>query len=250
MPGFPYPLLSDILNGARVRVNDAIQDQGGQTLTNTFDFTPTYTNIGWRKMQQYFVSLGYPRFIKTNVNIPNVPPVATLDTSLQTYINWDGYWNGIILSTAIFLPPDLIKPLRISERPTISPAPPIGNQQAYIDIDFPVDNIPSVPKKQWNQIAVWRDDKLYMSGATVNTDFNMDYAAYLPDFLPNTVAAPNQFPGTQTANILRCETALECFIAYAFSGARGDLDGASFLQEAQDECMIIAGVKKPEGVAA
>lgn len=245
----PYPLLSDILNGTRARINDAIQSLGGQTLTNINDFTPVYTNIGFRKMQQYFVSLGYPRFIKENFNILDIPAVATLDTSTQAYLDWSGYFDGQTLQGGVhFLPPDLIKPMRIAERSTINPPPPFGNESAFIDIDFPVSQIPSIPKKQWMQIAVWRDDKLYMPGATVNTDLTIDYAAYLPDFLPNTTALPNQFPGTQTVNILRCENALECFIAYVFSDARGNPDAASFLQEAQDECMIIAGVKKPEGM--
>lgn len=232
----PYPLLSDILNAARVRVNDSILDIGGNTLVNAYDFTPVYTNVAWRKLQQFLVSIGYVRFKKTNFQIRNLPPVNTPDAGLQVTLSWTRYNDGAVPFPDIVLPQDLIKPLALAERPTNTDQP--YNENPFIPIDFPV-SVPLIKKQQWNQIADWQKDQITMPGALARTDLMIDYAAYLPDF------ATDDFPGDQTADILRCENAFSCFLAFVFTSPRGDLDAASFLEEAQDEARIIAGVKAP-----
>ena len=54
VPFSPYPVLDDVLNlAARVRVNDAIQLIGGDTLTDSQPFTQVMTNAAWLKLQQF-----------------------------------------------------------------------------------------------------------------------------------------------------------------------------------------------------
>lgn len=232
-----YPLLSDVLAAARIIVNDAIQSNSGNTLVNTADFTPVYVNLAWQKLQQYLASLGYVRFRVPNFIIPSLPPVNNEDTSLEVFLNWSGYYDGVSVDGSITLPLDFIRPLKLAERPSDS-AP---NVNAFTDIDF-VDRIPSIPKMQWNQIAVWDDDAIWMPGATVATDLRIDYASYLPDFTGSGAG----FPGVQTANISRCEDALSGWIAAIFCGARGDQDALGLLSDAKDAAKIIAGVKPSE----
>lgn len=237
----PYPSLAEILSAARVQVNDAIQTIGGNTLTDDADFTPVYVNRAWQQLQQYLASLGYVRFRVPNLIIPNLPPVNNEDVALQVFINWYGYSDGVAVNVSFLLPQNLIRPLKLSERPSdTSP-----NVNAFIDMDGPeqgVHRLPSIPKREWNGLWVWDNDAIWMPGALAITDLRIDYASYLPDF----TGSGEDFPGDQTADIMRCEDALAGFIAAVFCAARGDLDASTILSQAKDAAKIIAGVQPAE----
>lgn len=242
----PYPLLEKIISYARLLANDVIQQLGGNTLTDTADFTPYYVNLAWLQMQQELASNGYDRFRTDNL-ILTLPPVNGLDTALQVTLDWDGYNDGVNDDASIALPQTLIRALKIAERPS-GTAP---NTAQFIDMDGPeqgIRRIPSIQKQQWNGIWIWDDDKIYMPGALVTTDIRIDYLSYLPDFTGTGVT----FPAGQTADILRCEDAFAKFIAAVFCGARGDVDASGLLQAAKDAAKILAGGKPaemPVGVA-
>lgn len=227
------------MDTARVIIDDAILNTGGQTLTNDADFTPILVNLAYRKLQQFLISLEWVRFVTQNDIIPNIPPVANADTSLNVTLSWSGYNDGVNSFTAVVLPQNLLKPLHLAGRSS-NTAP---NLDAFIDIDGPetgISRLPSVPKQDWNQFWIWDGDQINMLGALTTTDIRVDYLSFFPDF----TAGP--FPGTQTVPILNCEDALSGFIGYIFSFSRGDLDTATFLQNAQDAARILAGVK-PQG---
>ncbi len=233
----PYPLLSEIISLARVQVNDAIQTIGGNTLTDAADFTPLYVNRAWLMLQQDLVSFEYDEFRTDNL-ILTLPPVNSEDTSLQVTLDWEGYSDGVNTDASIVLPQSLIKPLKLAERPTDA-AP---NVNPFIDMDGPeqgIKRIPSVAKKQWNGVWIWNTNKIYMPGATVQTDVRVDFLAYLADFTGSGAG----FPGVQTANILRCEDAFAGYIAAVFCAARGDMDASGTLSAAKDAARIIAGVQ-------
>lgn len=236
----PYPTLETCLEYARIAVNDAIQTVGGNTLTDTADFTPFYVNRAWLMLQQELVSLGYEEFRTDNL-ILTLPPVNSEDAALQATLSWTGYYDGVNTDATIVLPQTLIKPLKLAERPTeASP-----NINAFIDMDGPeqgIRRIPSIPKQQWNGIWVWNANKIYMPGATVDTDLRVDFLSYLPNFTGTGAG----YPGAQTANILRCEDAFAGFIAFLFCSARGDVDASSILDGAKNAAKIIAGVQPTE----
>ncbi len=232
----PYPLLSKIISMARIQCNDAIQTVGGNTLTNDADFTPFYVNRGWIMMQQELVSLGYRRFRTDNL-ILTLPAVNNEDASIQVTLDWTGYYDGLNLDGSIVLPQNLIQPQKLAERPTDA-AP---NINAFIDMDGPeqgIARIPSIPKQQWNGLWVWDNNKIYMPGALAETDVRIDFLSFLPDFTGSGAG----FPGSQTADILRCEDAFAGFISAAFCAARGDMDAGSILANAKDAARIVAGV--------
>lgn len=223
-------------------MDDCIINTGGQILTNSADFTPILVNLAYRRFQQFLISLGWVRFVTQNTIIPNVPPVANADTSLNVTLSWSGYNDGVTPHPSPVLPQDLLKPLHLAGRPTAS-AP---NVTPFIDIDGPetgIMRLPSIPKQDWNQFWIWDKDQINMNGANAATDIRVDYLAFLPNF------TTGQFPGTQTVPILNSEDAFSGFIAHQFSSVRGDLDGASLLQNAQDAARILAGVK-PQGPPA
>lgn len=239
MASAPYPALADIIVQARIIINDVLLNTGGQILTDDADFTPYLVNLAYRKFQQFLIILEWVRFVTQNTIIPNVPPAASTDTSINVTLSWSGYNDGVTPYSAIALPQDLIKPLHLAGRASGS-AP---NSAPFIDIDGPetgITRLPSVPKQDWNQFWVWDKDQINMNGALTTTDIRLDYLAFFPNF------TTSPFPGSQTVPILNCEDALSGFIAYVFSVPRGDLDAAAFLQDAQDAARILAGVK-PQG---
>lgn len=236
----PYPLVSDILVDARVIANDAIQTIGGNTLTDAADFTPYYVNRAWQKFQQDLLGFGYVRLRIPNL-ILTIPPVNSEDAQLEVFLNWYGYYDGVNVDSSIVLPQTLIKPLKLAERPS-GDAP---NVNAFIDMDGPeqgIVRVPGIPKQQWNGIWVWNNDAIWMPGATVETQLRIDYASYLPDFTGSGAG----FPGTQTADIMRCRTALATYIAAEFCAARGDVDAAAMMAQGKQQAGIVAGVQPAE----
>lgn len=236
VPTAPYDSLINVLNGVNSRLNgvvDTLTAIGGQILTNTSAKSQQFTNNGWRKLQQYLVSEGCVRLRVPNFIIRSLPPVNTPDTSLQVTLSWSGYSDGVNLLPAFALPQDLIKPLEMAERPSSGVAP---NAATFTDIDLKqIDRIPSIPKLQWNQIAVWNDDKIFMPGATVITDLRIDYAAYFPDFLDTgttTVAAAYARWFQQTVPILRALDPLADYICAEVEAARGNIIAAQAYTEA------------------
>lgn len=245
----PYPSLTDALVHLRIEVNDAIVTIGGQTITDTAAFTPYYVNRGYQMLQQELLQLGYVRLLVQGLIIPSLPAIASVDTALQASLSWAGYSDGMTAHPAIVLPQTLIKPTKLMER--LSGASP--NTNLFWDMNGPeqgITRIPSITKDYRNRIWVWNDDMISMPGATGLIDLRVDFASYLPDFLPNTVGDPAQFPGTQVVPVMRSTDALAWYIGYVFSYARNDdptVCGFA-LGEARRAAAIIAGAKLPSQV--
>lgn len=237
-----YPLVSDILDSARVQVNDAIETINGNTLTDNADFTPVIVNRAWQQFQQDLLAFGYDRFPVPNL-ILTIPPVNSEDAALEVFLNWNGYYDGVNVDGSVFLPSNFIRPIKLAERPTDA-AP---NVNAFIDMDGPeqgIKRLPGIPKEQQNRIWIWLDDAIWMPGATVTTDLRIDYLSFLPNFTGSGAG----FPGVQTANIQRCTDAFAGYIAGVFCAPRGDLDAATIMANAKSAAAIIAGVKvQPAG---
>lgn len=248
----PYPLLADVLTQVRVAVNDAIVSIGGQTLKDTAAFTPYYANRGYQMLQQELVQLGYNRFVVPGLIIRGLPASTDLDTQYQSTLSWNGFSDGVVLNTGIVLPQTLIKPLRLAERVS-SNGPNTAQFWKMSGPDEEIMQIPSIPKTYRNKIWLWNSDPtgqlqaISLPGTTGLTDLRIDFASYLPDFLPNTNVAPSQFPGTQVVPILRSTDALAWAIGYVFSYARND--DPTVCAYARDEfrraAAIIAGAKLP-----
>lgn len=180
----PYDSVNAVLYAIRARIGDEINTLlplGGQLASNGQYYSQQLVNNAWRKLQQFLVSNKYVRFVVPNFVIPSLPTVNSEDTSIQVSLSWTGYNDGVNPFPAFVLPQDLIRPLKLSERP--SDASP--NINAFIDMDGPeqgIVRIPSIPKQQWNGLWVWDTDQITMPGALALTDLRISYAAYLADF--------------------------------------------------------------------
>ena len=233
-PTAPYPNLEDVVTTARVRVNDAIVQAGGQTLTDAANFTIYYVNAGYQKMQQFLVSQGYET-LEDETQL-TLPAVSSIDQAVQVSLSWTGYNNGGGLSTAAVLPQNLIRPKVLLERVS-------GSGQEFIEMTEILSGLPRTTKEDWNKIWEWRADAIWMPGAKTNTDVVVRYSKYLADFVPN---ATTPF-ADQTVPIMRSKSALAWFIGYEFSWPRGDLEAATMLANAKEEAMQILGGDSEQG---
>ena len=115
MPSAPTDSVETALNMARVRLNDAIQNLGGDILTDSAPFTLTYVNNAWRRLQELLVNLGFT-WLKPETILRNVPLVTNADPGSQMYISWSECFDGTTTQPGPLLPQDMIAPLVLWER--------------------------------------------------------------------------------------------------------------------------------------
>lgn len=232
----PYDQLQSVLNLARVRMNDAIKDLGGEVMTNNAAFTQTAVNGAWRVMCEFLANLGYTRLIGDQVIGP-LPAVASSDPAIQTWVNWAACSDGIEEFDTPVLPADFISPLKIWERQSG------GNYPFSIhpNMENMVDGLPAQPKQGRNFVWEWREDAIYLPGSLVPMDLRVRYAKYLGDFV-NTgdpVGGNGTYWYNQPVPIARCQSPFAKFICYVVAAARGDGDATTFKAEAENEARMI-----------
>src|ERR1700728_3918279 len=111
----PYFIVDDVLNTARVRLNDAIQQLSGDILKDTQPFTQTMTNSAWLRMQQFLANLGFARLIDEEI-ISSLPICGSSDPASQCWIDWTGFYDGTQIWTGYALPQKCSFPLKLWDR--------------------------------------------------------------------------------------------------------------------------------------
>jgi hypothetical protein len=218
-----YDIANTILNAARVRLNDRLDQLdalSGKLLENTQPWTQQAFNNAYRKLQEFLTAKGFERFIDDRV-IQAFPPLATIDPSAEVWMNWAQCFDGLNLHNAPVLPDNFIQPRKLWERPASAGG-------AFLEMDRQMNGLPSVPKLDYMLSWEWRGDKLYLQGARVATDLRIRYAAYLPDIADDPANQLNWFE--QPVPIMRCQDALADYIVREVLIAREDSDGAAAMQ--------------------
>ena len=227
----PYDTVYNVLNSARVRLNDRIVSQqtvGGKLLENNQAFTLQLVNTAWRKLQEFLANLGFAQLRQEGI-ITGLPVVSSVDPASQVRIDWFGYFDGQNLFPAPMLPPDLMVPLQVWERQS-------GVNAAFVPMEPILDGMPTWNKQSRNGIWEWRADGLYMPGALIVTDLRIRYNRYLPDF--SDTAAVQWFQ--QSVPITRCLDALSYFICAEVAEAREDLaDDGTFRQKGESAARLL-----------
>ena len=239
----PYDSVEAALQMARVRVNDAIVSIGGEVLTDPAPFTQVSVNAAWRRLQAALAGLGAARMKSEGIlyGLPAIallPPAVVADPATVCWINWSQYFDGQNYFNQPVLPPDMIQPIDVRERPSAS-SPITGLN--FMKMDEYLREFPRQPKQYRNWFWQWRDDTLVLPGATTPTDILIRYAAWLPDFIEHDGHSwtDNQIP------IPRALNALSLYIASEVSGPRGDMDRDYFDSAALAATMELAGLPPP-----
>ena len=219
--GDPYPLTQDVMNLARVRVNDCAISLDGNLLSNNQPYTNTILQAAWRWLQTKCAVAGVETFIRSTY-IQGIPAAAKQDTAYECYLTWEGCGDGVFQYEAPGLPPDLILPLHIGYRQS-------GTQNNFNDLDQALDGLPRYLNVN---VYDWRDDGMYFYGWSVAADIKLRYAAY---------RAPLNLGDPQNqATIMFCEDALSARIAYEFANLRGAAQAPAMMQAAEDAFDVIA----------
>ena len=231
MPTTPYDSCTVAINQAKTRLNDDVTTLaavGGKVLDNTQAFTQQVTNGAWRKLQEFLAELGYTG-LKQELTFAAVPACVSSDPLVQVYLNYQGYYDGATLQSAPVLPQNFIRPYDLWERAS-------GSSALLTEMDVVLNGLPSVPKSIRNIQWEWRDDVLYMPGATVITDLRIRYAGAFSDFVDvgGSATWPYQTINTPWFNqpipIMRCIDSFADYICRELSIARGDMDAAAAFQ--------------------
>jgi len=235
MPTTPYPIVQDVLNTARVRLNDAIQTPtgaptgqiGGEVINDNSIFTKQGVNAAWQRFQEALVAQNFSKLVKTRI-LSSAPVVATADPGVFCYIDWTGYFDGAVLQTGPVLPQDLTTPLRLKERVHGS----TGMSAEFTPMEYVSNGIFGIPKQNRNYNWTWDDDKITIPGSTQVMDFELRYIQFLAPF--DDVGSPiTLYWYDNPVQIMRCEDAFAWYICSEFANSRGDLDGAAIDAKAE-----------------
>ena len=233
----PYDSLSGAIYASRARLNDVIETlyaESGSMLDNTDFFSQQMCINAYRKMQDFLVSLGYPR-LKERTILTNLTAYSGNDPSAQPYISWSAFSSdGSTTTGSPVLPQTLIEPTVVQERVSGQSIP-----GQFYDMDLVRGPIPSVTKQYNNRFWQWRDDILYLGGATQNFDLNIEYLSYLPDFADNTPTAATPW-FSQPIQIMRSQDCLSSYLCAEFMRAQKNMAGVlAYTQDAENSARMI-----------
>lgn len=209
------------INAANVRLNgkvETLQPTGGQLVGNTNSFSQQTVNSAWRKMQAVLADMRYTA-LQLEQTYSTVPVAGSTDPLAQAFFNTAGYNDGATNWPAFALPATLIRPYELSER--IS-----GTAANFLPMDLVPWSLPRVAKIPWNRQWIWRNQTIYVPGATSQTDVVIIYASLLADFL-DTGNTP-WFQGT--IPLVNAVDTFADYICREIYTARGDMDGAMAFQ--------------------
>lgn len=250
-PAYIYgDTVQSCLNVARSRVDDLLitpagspaGQVGGGTLLRTLEengtsvtpWTPVMFNAAWRKYQQELLVLGWRGLIDTIV-IPAMPANAAADVTIQSWLSWNGCFDGVTVRTVPALPKEFIAPLKLRERISAVPLSP------FTAMDTALDGLRNVPtrsalNRQWE----WRKNALWFIGATQPTDLQIRCESFYPDFTATTAPVVPWYG--QPIPIPRSLSALAWYVAIEVAFPRGDEAGfATAMQQASAETAMVFG---------
>lgn len=230
-----YDVVSVALNVVRVRLN-SINKAAADLINVQSPWTQQYTNQAFRRLQEWLANRGSVR-LTNEILIQGLTANINPDPAIQCYIDWGGYFNGTTYDPTIVLPQDLIMPWKSWVRQN-------GTDSLFVPMAQILNGLPSWNSPNpWNFCWEWRNDKMYLLGATTPTDLRIRYHKYLDDFVETNVGSPAVLTPwyLQEVPIVRCTDALSLYICAEVAAARPDLglDALAFQTAAQDAADMI-----------
>lgn len=222
LPTTAYGTVEGIFNEARAIVNDMMFSQSGEILTDTSPFTFPMLNRAATYFENVLINHGMKTFVKETVLSP-VLPIAVNDPGVQVNISDTGYFDGSINHAQPQLPTDLQTPLFLWERQT-------GSTEEWFQMRQVLDGLPSWVQTLRLAIWEWRQDAIYMPGATQSEDLRLRYTAEVVQF-----ATPND-----TVLIRGSQSALASYLAAVFAESRGGVMATNAKATGDDFTLQIA----------
>lgn len=205
----------------------------GQIITNNpaiSPFTLPFINSAIRQLYRELRNVGQPTLIKDNVIISSLPifvsptmGVGQLDPSVQTYLGFNGFFDGTTINATPVLPSDVIYPERVWERGsgTNNPFLPMTQPQFGLSSRFQTPVL-----AEWE----WRNDNIWMVGSTQLRDLRLRYYCQLPQFFGQTL----DFNSTYVP-ILDCTDAVAYKVAVMYARMLGTPSLPDLIAEAKEQ---------------
>ena len=195
-----YPSLGVIANLVRVLVNDskkgATRTLGeGQILTNTSVELISLMNSAIRDTYRDVRISGQPTLIKDMYILSSLPPVnsnlgvGVPNPSVQTAVQFGGYFDGSLMDPLHPLPGDLLFPLDMWERQSNSPP----NSNPYTPMSQSVGPLSARMQTQTLGEWEWRTDSIWLHGATLPVDIRLRYLAQYVDLVSSSIDWDNTY---------------------------------------------------------
>lgn len=173
MPGVPstaYVTLETVTNLIRAIANDMIYSQAGEILTDSANFMFPLLNDSLEWFQNEVNNHGVTTFEKETF-LTGITPAAFIpanDPGQQINISDSGYFDGTTNHALPQVPVDLLEPLRLWERQN-------GSTENWVPMRYTADGLSSqTPTSRFGSWE-WRQDGLYMPGATQSNDIRIRY---------------------------------------------------------------------------
>lgn len=188
IPSSAYVSLETVTNLVRSISNDTIYSLAGEILTDTANFMFSLLNDSLEWFQNEVNNHGIETFVKETyllgitpaafVNLDSGIP-APNDPGQQVNISDLGYFDGALSHVSPQLPTDLLVPLVLWERQ-------FGSTENWVVMVQRQGGLPSTVPGSRFRIWEWRQDGLYMPGATQENDIRLRYTGSHATFVtPN-----------------------------------------------------------------
>jgi hypothetical protein len=233
--------LGDVMSLVRVFLADWQQSGAGIITTNdptTSPQTLPALNSAIRWVYRKLRNVGDPRLIRDNVQV-SLPANAATGPSVQTYLAYDGYYDGATLNVSPTLPSDMMYPIQLWEQQTSS----IGTLP-FVRMTQPQFGLPSRNQTfalgEWE----WREQPAPVAGGSVApvAIFFVGSLAAVTVRL-RYMAALQTFSGTVDFNntyvpIIDAEEAIAYRCAYMIAAAlSGVTPSVTMLKQEADDAM-------------
>lgn len=253
VPPFPTGLPSqvfwsaeDVLNFARMLINDMQGGVAGQELADSQPYTWWLLNLAYAKLQNALedTNVESVTYSEAIVGPLTAAPSAGTDPNTQVRLGYDGYYDGTNETDEnIILPGDLLEPTLIWERPS-------GSSQPFVPMKQQLGGL----QPRWGgwgvmysyaRLGSWemRSDgfgnpAIFMPGCQIAIDLRI---RYIPS-LALLVMGENEdgTPAYPQIPLARAGEALAYGVAYQWASIRGAANAASLKSEYDSQIQILA----------
>jgi hypothetical protein len=221
-----------VLNLARVLVNDAQGGLSGQDLSDSQPYTWPLLNFCYAKLASWLEdsNVESATYSEAVIGPLTAAPNAIVDPNATVRLGYDGYWDGGSDETfaPYKLPDDCLMPLELWERPSAYPGP-------FLEMKQVLGGLP--PRAGFFNFRYWefRQNAIYMPGAIQSNLVRLRYIPALPLLIQPLAGKP--YPQIPLA---QCGTALAYMVAAEFAEIRNAQNAVNLRAKANEELDIIS----------
>lgn len=208
------------MNRARVFANDAGLSLAGELLADTQPYIPEILNAAYEELQDDLTENGVET-LSEEIILTSLPAVVTPDPGVNVILSYTGFNNGTTNTQLPALPPDMLGPLRMWERPT-------GTVGQFIPMIQRLDGLPSLTQSSFLRWWQWIDDEIVMLGALQQNDVKIRYNRVLPELVLAPIPSP--------VLIIKSKNAMAWKIVEIFASGRGP-EGVPYAQAQYDKAL-------------